>query len=144
MKKLILTIIAAVAILCTAIAGHSTNISYGQLPAQAQEFIKTHFNHSGNNNPTHCIKTDNGYQVMFSNGAKVCFDNNGKWEQIKCASGKDIPLAAVPTQLKEFMSKNHPNQEIVGIERNNEGYKVYLNNKTSLQFDKLMHFVKQS
>lgn len=143
MRKLILTILAAVAIICASFANHDNTITYEQLPTQAQEFISHHFNGIGIDKAIEYQSPEGGYQVAFDNGTMVTFDSDGKWLTIHCATGTDIPLSALPLQLRDFMAQNHPEQSVVGMEHNAEGYLVYLNNDMTLQFNKFMHFVKQ-
>lgn len=143
MRKLIVTILAVIAIICASFAGHNNTISYDQLPIDAQEFISHHFNGVEIDKATHCSSPESGYQVLFDNGTMVTFNSEGKWLTIHCATGSHIPMTSLPAQLRDFMAQHHPEQSVVGMEHNAEGYLVYLSNNTTLQFDKFMHFVKE-
>lgn len=80
MKKLMM-ILAGTALIATsapAFAGNDRPIAVGELPAPAQQFIKTHF--GGIEVALSKVDEelfDKDYKVVFVNGAKVEFTNNG-------------------------------------------------------------------
>lgn len=113
MKKLMM-ILAGTALIATsapAFAGNDRPIAVGELPASAQQFIKTHFD-----------------------GAKVEFTKNGEWKDVECKYG-EVPAAIVPQQIRDYVAKNYPDRKVTAIDRDRRDYEVELDNGLDLKFD---------
>ena len=147
MKKLMM-ILAGTALIATsapAFAGNDRPIAVGELPASAQQFIKTHF--GGIEVALSKVDEelfDKDYKVVFVNGAKVEFTKNGEWKDVECKYG-EVPAAIVPQQIRDYVTKNYPKNKIVAknypdrkvtaIDRDRRDYEVELDNGLDLKFD---------
>ena len=59
-------------------------IGFNELPAAAQEFIKTHFAGVKMSYATKDAElTSTDYEVRLENGAKIEFNGNGEWTEVK-------------------------------------------------------------
>lgn len=137
MKKftILLAAIALFAGIATASAGHDRPISVDQLPAPAQQFLKTHFNGIG----VSYAKVDEemlskSYDVVLVNGCKVEFLKNGNWKDVDCKYA-EVPASIVPGQIKAYVAKNHPGRKITSIDRDKRDYEIELDNGLDLKFD---------
>ena len=137
MKKLMM-ILAGTALIATsapAFAGNDRPIAVGELPASAQQFIKTHF--GGIEVALSKVDEelfDKDYKVVFVNGAKVEFTKNGEWKDVECKYG-EVPAAIVPQQIRDRVAKDFAGRKIVSIDRDKRGYEVALDNGLDLKFD---------
>lgn len=117
-----------------------TPITFDQLPVTAQQFIKKNF-------PDAQVvfakkeqeflwggKTDTTYDVMFQNGAKLEFYENGDWKEIDCKY-LAVPAGIVPEQILTVANGYHPGLPVVQIERDVREYEVKLINGVELTFD---------
>jgi len=122
MKKLVFLLVCLFTLQTVARADDDKPIQVTQMPQQAQQFIKQHFADS----KVALAKMESdffykSYEVIFTNGDKVEFDNKGNWEEVNCK------YSAVPT--------NYPDAKILKIERDKKDYEVKLSNRTELKFD---------
>ena len=130
MKK-ILVLIAALFVGFQAKADNNIPVTLEQMPAPAQEFIKTHF----------AAKTmtkeffGEEYNVLFTDGTTMEFDSKGNWKSVECKRGDVIPWAAVPAQIAQFVNQTYPNVQVYEIDRDNRGYDVKLTNRVELEFN---------
>lgn len=144
MKKLalILTGIALLAISGPARADNERPITVGELPAMAQQFLKTHFS----SHQVSYAKAEEGifdkdYTVVFTNGTKVDFAKDGAWKGVDCKHNM-VPAGIVPQQIRDYAAKHFAGRRIISIDRNKRGYEVELDNGVDLTFDKQLRFVK--
>ena len=110
-------------------------ISVEQLPAQARNFVATHF---GDVKISH-VKMDTDffdrtYDVFFSNGNKVEFDKKGLWKDVDCKF-TEVPVNIIPVKIRTYVTNNYPNEKILEIDRDRRDYEVKLNNGLKLKFD---------
>ena len=119
-----------------ALAGDIITKDQSKLPAEARNFISEHF--SGKD-VSH-IKIDDGlfestsYEVVFSDGTNVEFDDKGLWKEIDCEHSA-VPMAAIPQKIRDYVQANFPEQRITHIERERRGFEVELLNDLTLEFD---------
>lgn len=134
MKKLL--IVFACLLTMQATASDDKPITFEQLPAPSQQFIKTYF-------PEQSIALvkmdseilDKSYEVIFTNGAKVEFDKRGDWKEVDCKRAA-CPEGIIPVQIRDYAAQNYPNIGICKIEKENRnGYEIGLTNGVSLEFD---------
>lgn len=136
MKKLmILSAILMVFGVTTACADNDKPITVAQLPAKAQQFVKTHFS----NEKVALAKLEQDflettYEVVFTNGSKVEFLKNGEWKEIDCKYST-VPVAVVPAQITQYISQNYPDTKVVKLERDRREYEVKITNGLELTFD---------
>ena len=111
-------------------------ITKDQLPEKALSFINTHFAFA----KISYVKEERdffsrNYEVDFADGAKVEFVRNGKWIDIDCRY-TEVPASAIPNAISSYVRKHFPEEKILKIERERNGYEVKLTNKLELTFDK--------
>lgn len=132
MKKIIFTLSLLFA--SFAIAASCAKANGNRLPADAQTFLDTHF---PNVAVTHIDRETDGFDVYLANGFEIDFARSGKWREIENYT-LPVPagiVASLPSAISEFVSANYPNQFITSIERKNNGFEVYLNNRLELEFN---------
>lgn len=143
MKKL--TVLLAGLFLLTAsvpaLAADDRPITVAELPAAAQQFIKTHFADTKVSYAQVDGMIDKEYTVIFVDGSKVEFTRNGEWDDVKCKHA-EVPAAIIPQQIRYFVAQNHPGQKITSIERSRNGYDLELSNGLDLDFNKQFQLVK--
>lgn len=136
MKK-ILTILL-MSIICVPATGcekEDRAITLGDLPANAQTFITTHFGEL----KVALVTRDSdlfekSYDVIFSNGSKVEFNGKGEWKSVDCKYDK-VPDGIIPAQILSHVNENFPDNFIVEIDRDTRDYEVQLDNDMELKFD---------
>lgn len=116
-------------------ADNDRPVTVEQLPAPAQQVIKTHF--AGLK--VSLAKVESGlietsYDVLFTNGTKVEFDRKGNWTEIMC-KGTSVPAALVPAAIGQYVKTNYPDAQIVKIEKDKRKYDVDLSNGVEVTFD---------
>ena len=110
-------------------------IQVTQMPQPAQQFIKQHF--ADSKIALAKMESDffyKSYEVIFTNGDKVEFDNKGNWEEVNCKYSS-VPTAIIPAAIQKYVTTNYPDAKILKIERDKKDYEVKLSNRTELKFD---------
>lgn len=141
MKKLALLFAIAFAFQTAVFADNDKPITIDQLPQSAQLFINKHFNGKS----VAIAKIESGiiersYDVIFTNGDKLEFDRKGNWTDIDCKYS-EVPAAAVPAQITDYVKKNHAGVKIIKIEREKNRHDVDLSNGWELTFDKKFNVI---
>ena len=141
MKKLTLLFAIAFAFQTAVFADNDKPITIDQLPQPAQQFINKHFNGKS----VAIAKIESGiiersYDVIFTNGDKLEFDRKGNWTDIDCKYS-EVPAAAVPAQITDYVKKNHAGVKIIKIEREKNRHDVDLSNGWELTFDKKFNVI---
>ena len=103
MKK-ILVLIAALVVGFQAKADNNIPVTLEQMPAPAQEFIKTHF---AAKTMTFCrsrkgIFRERSITCSSQTETTMEFDSKGNWKSVECKRGDVIPWAAVPAQNRSI------------------------------------------
>lgn len=136
-------IVAIVIAMCagSASADNDRPITFEQLPKGAQTLIKKHFADA----TIQLAKEDPGilgseYDVVFSDGTKVEFNDRGQWESIKCRN-KALPTAVVPQPIADYVKKHYPTAFITSIDRDARDYEVELNTGVELTFNMQFHCI---
>ena len=134
MKKLITFSICLFAILGFAKADNDKPISWNELPQKSLEFIKKYFP----KNEVSFAKMENEiwdktYEVVFTNGEKIEFNNKGEWKEIDCKLSS-IPDALIPAAIKKHITEQFSQNKVVEIERDSKGYEIKLDNKLELKY----------
>jgi hypothetical protein len=117
------------------------HITFAELPAKAQSFIKAHFANSEVSYATmdrDFNSTD--YEVVLSCGTKIEFDGDGEWKEVDCrrqAVSSDI----VPKELQSYVDSNYPTAKICDIQRDQRGWDIQLTSGLELEFDKSFRLV---
>ncbi|MEG0807843.1 MAG: PepSY-like domain-containing protein [Alistipes sp.] len=136
MKKLTTLFAALVVVaLTTSVFAKGRPITVAELPAAAQQFLKSHFaNHEVSYVTMSDELFDKDYKVVLADGCRIEFAKDGTWEEVDCKRGT-IPAAIVPQQISDYMIKHHPKRTISSIERDRRGYEVKTDNGLELEFN---------
>ena len=126
-------------LLCSVLmfAGKPLPNEIGQLPANAQKTIKTHFPKL---EIISIILEDEAfeaktYEVKFNTNYIIQFDSKGNWFLIDCIKDP-IPPALLPTKVAQYIQKNFPGDHITQIENLKNGYEIELTSDLAITFDK--------
>ena len=124
MKKLVFLLVCLFTLQTVARADDDKPIQVTQMPQPAQQFIKQHFADS----KVALAKMESdffykSYEVIFTNGDKVEFDNKGNWEEVNCKYSS-VPTAIIPAAIQKYVTTNYPDAKILKIERDKKDYEV--------------------
>lgn len=134
MKKLFLLLVS-VFTLQFASADNDKPVTFEQLPATAQQFVKKHFAAEKVAFAKEESELfDTSYEVLFASGNKIEFDKKGEWTDIKCKQSQ-VPAAVVPQAIREFVSSRYPDAKILTLEKDRYSYEVKLSNRWEIKFD---------
>ena len=137
MKKLLLIITCLFCMTTTfGMADDDRPIRVEQLPAKAQQFIKTNF-------PQEKIAFTSldrdifgdTYDVLFASGTKLEFTDKGEWKEIECKYST-VDEKFIPEQIRNYVTNTYPGTKYVKIEKGKNGYEVELTNGLELTFDR--------
>ncbi len=134
MKKLFLLLVSVFTLQFVS-ADNDKAITFAQLPATAQQFVKQNF---GDAKVAFVKKEseifDTSYDLMFVNGDKIEFDKKGAWTDVQCKH-TGVPASVIPTQIAEFVKTNYPDAKILSIEKDRYSYEIRLSNFWEIKFD---------
>ena len=142
MKKLTLLWVCMFVFSSAIWASNDKPIKITEMPQQAQKFIKSYFsNHSVAMAKMETDFLSKSYDVIFTNGDKVEFDNKGRWTNIDCEHSV-VPSGVVPQSIKEYVQKQYPSAKILKLElTDRKGYDVELSNDVEIEFDKKFNVI---
>ncbi len=131
----IMMLFCALFVQTAAFADLEKPVTLAQLPAAAQQTIKTHFA----DRQIALAKVEmevfgKTYDVIFTNGEKIEFDSKGQWRDIECRQSR-VPAALIPAAIANFVKKNYPQTTILKIERDRRSYEIELSNRLELKFN---------
>lgn len=135
MKKILLLLVCLFSLQTVVRADDDRPIAVTQLPASAQQFIKKHF--AGNQVAFAKMEKDwfsKSYDVTFTNGSKLEFDEKGEWTEVDCKY-TSVPAAIVPKAIADYVAQNYKDVRILKIDRDTRDYEVKLSNRLELKFD---------
>lgn len=135
MKKILLLLVCLFSLQTVVRADDDRPIAVTQLPASAQQFIKKHF--AGNQVAFAKMEKDwfsKSYDVTFTNGNKLEFDEKGEWTEVDCKY-TSVPAAIVPKAIADYVAQNYKDVRILKIDRDTRDYEVKLSNRLELKFD---------
>lgn len=136
MKKLLLTLIIAVAGVFAVMADGRASRDINILPQAARTLLDKQFKAD-----VSLIKTDKTlgrvteYEVILTDGTEVTFDRAGNWREVEVSRGREVPKYFTPDALRNYVKKNHSSARIETVERKGSGYEVELSDGTDLRFD---------
>lgn len=113
------------------------------LPQAAQKTIKDNFKAK-----VSVVKIDetlghvNDYEVILTDGTEITFDKSGNWENVETSKYSRVPKAFIPEAISSYVSKKERGAQIVGIEKERNGFEIQLSNGLELKFDKAGQFVR--
>lgn len=134
MKKLMLSLVALLALMVPATADNDRPIPPEQLPDAAKTFIKATF-------PEQTIayaEIEKGlvktkYEARLNDGTKIEFNGKGEWDKVDCKY-KAVPAALVPESIASYVAANYPGALIVKIDKELYGWDIELNSDLELKF----------
>ncbi|MBO4581737.1 MAG: PepSY-like domain-containing protein [Bacteroidales bacterium] len=130
MKKVLILTLSLITL--SAVACHDRPVTFNDLPQKAQQFINTHFKNIG----VLSAKFDDGnYEVILKNGTEIEFSRQGEWKDVDCHTTA-VPSAIIPAAIRDYVKAQFPDNIIVKIERDYNGYDIELDNDLDLKFDK--------
>ena len=104
-KGLFLTLSFMVASTLNVMADKDVPISINELPTEAQKVLTTNF--SGMKVALAKKEVDffgKSYDVILTNGNKIEFDRNGRWEKISCKP-HSVPQELIPVFILQFVKE---------------------------------------
>lgn len=134
MKKQILTLAAMILLFVSASAQNGMT-KLEQLPASAQEFVKTYFT---DHNVSYVFVdkefADTDYKVRFEDGTEIEFNAKGEWTDV---SGKKncIPTGFILKEITDYVEANHNGMCITDIEREFNRINIELNGNLEIEFN---------
>lgn len=139
MKRIILLIVAVIAIICQGYAFiDSYTIDRDKLPEEAQNMLTEYFPKA----KVSMIKVDRhllkktDYDVRLVNGTTIEFNNKGKWTSVDCKN-REVPETLVIKPIRKYVTKNFSTLKIVKIRKKSGGYQVGLSDGVVLKFNLL-------
>ncbi|MDO4790754.1 MAG: PepSY-like domain-containing protein [Porphyromonas sp.] len=117
-------------------ADYEKPTTFENLPKQAKEFITKYYSAK----EVVQVYVEKGilntsYDVILENGCKIEFNKNGEWKEIS-SKRAPISLAIAPRPIQDYVKKNYPNRDLVGIEKKSRGrYQIDLSNGLEIEFD---------
>ena len=134
MKKQFLTLAAILFFSIVAFAQNGIT-KFEQLPAQAQEFVKTYFN----DYKVSYILSDRefanvDYKIRFEDGTEIEFNAKGEWTDV---SGKQncIPTGFILNEITDYVGLYHKDMCITDIEKEFNRITIELNNNLEIEFN---------
>lgn len=115
--------------------------SVTSVPTEIQKFVNAHF--PNNQIVAYKIDFDDGrseHEIKLNDKIDLEFDHDLKVKNID--SKRALPDSVFPKEIREYISKNYPNNKAVEWERSRNGQKVELNNDVELYFDANGKFIR--
>lgn len=135
MKKIIAILAGIMAFSSVMSADDDRAVTFEQLPAPAQEFIRTNFPSEKISYAT--VESDffcPDYKVMLVNGIKIEFDSKGTMKKIESKyAGLDEKF--IPAQIKAYVSEHFPGVYYLEYDKGRRDHEVKLSNRLELKFD---------
>ena len=140
MKKQILTL-ATILFLSVSAFAQNGMTQFEQLPATAQEFVKTYFN----DYKVQYIFSDRefadvDYKIRFEDGTEIEFNAKGEWTDVS-GNRNCIPTGFILKEITNFVEKNHKDLCITDIERDFNRFTVELNGHLEIEFNNKGKFI---
>ena len=117
-------------------AANDRIIQFAQLPNSAKVVVNKFFKGkqvSYSKEDREIISTN--YELRLADGTEIDFDSKGNWTDVD-GQHQAIPVGLIPAAVLKTVSKQHPNDSIVKIERNRFGYEVKLLSGLEIQLNK--------
>lgn len=117
MKKILISLIAVMAVVLSAQASDTYSRDASVLPAPARTVLKNSFKAG-----VSLVKIDKElfnteYEAILTDGTEVKFDSNGNWKEVECPADKSVPDSFVPAAIRNWVKSNHKGTRIIGIEK---------------------------
>ena len=134
MKKHILTLVAVLFLSISAIAQNGMT-QFNQLPATAQEFVKTYFS----DYKIQYIFSDKefadvDYKIRFEDGTEIEFNAKGEWTDVS-SKQKCIPTGFILKEITDYVEMNHKDMCITDVEREFNRITIELDDNLEIEFN---------
>lgn len=134
MKKNILTLVLAIFLGTSAFAQNGMT-TLEQLPATAQEFVKTYFQ----DYKVQYVFSDRefadvDYKVRFEDGTEIEFNAKGDWTNVS-SKQKCIPTGFILAEITNYVAAYHKDMCITDIEREFNRITIELNDTLEIEFN---------
>ena len=134
MKKHILTLVAVLFLSVSAFAQNGMT-QFNQLPATAQEFVKTYFS----DYKIQYIFSDKefadvDYKIRFEDGTEIEFNAKGEWTDVS-SKQKCIPTGFILREITDYVEMNHKDMCITDVEREFNRITIELNDNLEIEFN---------
>lgn len=134
MKKNIL-VLAIILLFGANVFAQNGMTKFEQLPAKAQEFVKTYFS---DYKVTYVFAdrefADTEYKIRFENGTEIEFNAKGEWKDVS-SKNDCIPTAFILKEIIDYVEMNHQGMCITDVEREFNRIKVELNDSLEIEFN---------
>ncbi len=134
MKKRILTL-ATFLLLGSCLFAQNGMTTFEQLPAKAQEFVKTYFN---DYKIAYIFSdkeiTDVDYKIRFEDGTEIEFNAKGEWTDVS-SKQKCIPTGFILTEITNYVEMYHKEGCITDIEREFNRITIEINDSLEIEFN---------
>lgn len=134
MKKHILTFAAVLFFSLTSVAQNGMT-QLNQLPATAQEFVKTYFS----DYKIQYIFSDKefadvDYKIRFEDGTEIEFNAKGEWTDVS-SKQQCIPTGFIIKEITNYVETYHKDMCITDVEREFNRITIELNDNLELEFN---------
>lgn len=143
MKKTLLMLLMVVVATATGFARKGYSHDDSVLPEPAKNMISNTFKAK-----VSLVKVEkefgrvDEYEVILTDGTEVSFDRAGNWKSVETSARQQVPASIVPDAISKYVSKNHKNTTIVGIEKKRGGYEIELSNGVETKFNAQGQFLR--
>lgn len=138
MKKLVFLLVSIFSLFSTPASARIDDdrpVGFGQLPAAARQFIRTHFPDVKLTLATVDREfMETTYDVIFTDGTQIEFNSGGQWKEIECR-GSFVPERVLPQEIAVFLREHYSGARVRGVERDRHGYELSLDDRRELRFD---------
>jgi len=138
-----ISMIAAMLVASFSASAQKKVLEFNQLPKTAQSFVNTHYNKGQISLVSSEKEMLSGmeYKVVLQNGTEIEFDQKGNWTEVD-AKQKSVPQAIIPASILNYVRKSFPNNEVVQLKKERNGFEVELTSGLDLEFNKKGEFVR--
>ncbi|MBQ8223243.1 MAG: PepSY-like domain-containing protein [Bacteroidales bacterium] len=134
MKKNILTL-AIILLFGANVFAQNGMTKLEQLPAKAQEFVKTYFS---DYKVSYVFAdkefADTEYKIRFENGTEIDFNAKGEWTDVS-SKNNCIPTGFILKDITNYVEMNHNGMCITDVEREFNRIKIELNDSLEIEFN---------
>src|SRR5690554_2231025 len=134
MKTKYLMLVAVTIFMALPIYGQEVYLSASEYPEEMNAYVNEHFPDDeivSIKQDKELLKTE--YEVQLKNRVELEFD--GKFSVQKIEGKSPLPNGVIPSQIRDYVTKNYPNNTIFEWKREKNGQKVELNNELELIFN---------
>lgn len=143
MKKILLVLSIITTVVLGAVASDKYVHNDSVLPQAAKTVLSKNFNAK-----VSIVKVEKDfgrvdeYEVILTDGTEISFDRQGNWKDVETPANRHVPDFFIEKSIRDYVSKNHSGQRIIGVERKRSGFDIELSNGIDMKFDKQGQFIR--